>query len=71
MAAATKPVVKTATIATQIDMTWPEGTKLPKKCAVENHTAKVTKTSSSSQTSASQNDHIKLKISQSIFDQTT
>ena len=27
MAAATKPVVKTSTIATQTDMTWPEGTK--------------------------------------------
>ena len=40
-------------------MTWPEGTKQPKKCAVEKQTTKVTKTS------ASQNDPIKLKISQS------
>ena len=64
-AAATKPVVKTATTATQTEMTWPEGTKQPKKCAVENQITKVTKTSSSSQTGASQNDPIKLKISQS------
>ena len=63
--AATKPVVKTATVETQTEMTWPEGTKQPKKYAVEKHTTKVTKTSSSSQTSASQNDPIKLKISQS------
>ena len=64
-AAATKPVVKTATVETQTEMTWPKGTKQPKKCAVEKQTTKVTKTSSSSQTSASQNDPIKLKISQS------
>ena len=64
-AAATKPVVKTATVETQTEMTWPEGTKQPKKYAVEKQTNKVTKTSSSSQTSASQNDPIKLKISQS------
>ena len=64
-AAAIKPVVKTATVETQTEMTWPEGTKQPKKCAVEKQTPKVTKTSSSSQTSASQNDPIKLKISQS------
>ena len=35
-----------------------------KKCAVEKQTTKVNKTSASSQTSASQNDLIKLKISQ-------
>ena len=35
VAAATKPVVKTATIETQTEMTWPEGTKQPKKYAVE------------------------------------
>ena len=64
-AAATKPVVKTANVETQTEMTWPEGTKQPKKYAVEKQTSKVTKTSSSSQTSASQNDPIKLKISQS------
>ena len=64
-AAATKPVVKTATIATQTEMTWPEGTKQPKKCAVEKQTTKVNKPSASSQTSATQNDPIKLKISQS------
>ena len=46
-------------------MTWPDGSKQPKKCAVEKQTTKVTKTSSSSQTSASQNDPTKLKISQS------
>ena len=34
-AAATKPVVKTATVETQTEMTWPEGTKQPKKYAVE------------------------------------
>ena len=45
-------------------MTWPDGAKQPKKCAVEKQTTKVTKTSSSSRTSASQNDLIKLKISQ-------
>ena len=46
-------------------MTWPYDSKQPKKCAVEKQTTKVTKTSSSSQTSESQNDPIKLKISQS------
>ena len=64
-AAPTKPVVKTARVETQTEMTWPEGTKQPKKYAVEKQTTKVTKTSSSSQTSESQNDPIKLKISQS------
>ena len=64
-AAATKPVVKTATVETQTEMRWPDSSKQPKKCAVEKQTTKVTKTSSSSQTSASQNDPIKLKISQS------
>ena len=64
-AAATKPVVKTATVETQTKMTWPDGSKQLKKCAVEKQTTKVTKTSSSSQASASQNDPIKLKISQS------
>ena len=57
--------MKTATVEIQTEMTWPEGTKQPKKYAVEKQTTKVTKTSSSSQTSASQNDPIKLKISQS------
>ena len=64
-AAATKPVVKTVNAETQTEMTWPEGTKQPKKCAVEKQINKVNKTSASSQTSASQNDPIKLKISQS------
>ena len=64
-AVATKPVVKAANVETQTEMTWPEGTKQPKKYAVEKQTSKVTKTSSSSQTSASQNDPIKLKITQS------
>ena len=64
-AAATKLVVKTATVETQTEMTWPEGTKQLKKYAVEEQTTKVTKISSSSQTGASQNDPIKLKISQS------
>ena len=64
-AAATKPVGKTATLETQTEMTWPVGTKQPKKYAVENQTNKVTNTSSSSHTSASQNDPIKLKISRS------
>ena len=54
----------TVTVETQTEMTWPDGSKQPKKCAVEKKT-KVTKTSSSSQTSASQNDPIKFKISQS------
>ena len=63
VAAATKPVE--ATVETQTEMTLPEGTKQPKKYVVEKQTTKVTKTSSSSQTSASQNDPIKLKISQS------
>ena len=39
--------------------------KNQKDCAVEKQTTKVNKTSASSQTSASQNDPIKLKISQS------
>ena len=56
-AAATKPVVKT-------EMTWPEGTKQPKQCVVEKQINKVNETSASRQTSASQNDPIKLKISQ-------
>ena len=64
-AVATKPVVKTATVEIQTEMTWPDGSKQPKKCAVENQTSKVTKTSSSCQTSASQNDPIKLKLRQS------
>ena len=64
-AAATKPVVNTVNVETQTEMTWPEGTKQPKKCAVEKQINKVNKTSASSQTSASQNDPIKLKISQS------
>ena len=46
-------------------MSWPEGTKQTKKCAVEKQINKVNKTSASSQTRASQNDPIKLKISQS------
>ena len=46
-------------------MTWPDRAKQPKKCAVEKQTTKVNKISASSQTSASQNDPIKLKISQS------
>ena len=70
-ASATKPVVKTATVETQTEMTWPDGSKQSKKCALEKQTTKVNKTSASSQTSASQNDPIKVKISQSIFDQTT
>ena len=64
-AAATKPVVKTVNVETQTGMTWPEGTKQPKKCTVEKQINKVNKTSASMQTSASQNDPIKLKISQS------
>ena len=64
-AAATKPVEKTGNVETQTEMTWPEGTKQPKKCAVEKQTIQVTKTSASSQTSASQNDPIKFKISES------
>ena len=64
-AAATKPVVKTVNVETQTEMTWPEGTKQPKKCAVEKQIHKGNKTSASSQTTASQNDPIKLKISQS------
>ena len=64
-AAATKPVVKTVTAETQTEITWPDGSKQPRKYAVEQQTTKVTKTSSSSQTSASQNGPIKLKISQS------
>ena len=64
-AAATKPVVKTANVETQTKMTWPDGAKQQKKCAVEKQTTKVNKSSASSQTSASQNDPIKLKISQS------
>ena len=63
--AVTKPVVKTVNIETQTKKTWPESTKQPKKCAVEKQITKVKKTSASSQTSASQNDPIKLKISQS------
>ena len=64
-AAATKPVIKTANVETQTEMTWPEGTKQPKKCTVERQINKMNKTSALSQTSASQNDPIKLKISQS------
>ena len=32
-AAATKPVVKTVTVETQTEMTWPDDAKQPKKCA--------------------------------------
>ena len=64
-AAATKPVMKTVNVETQTVMTWLEGTKQPKKFTVEKQTTKVNKTSASSQTRPSQNDPIKLKISQS------
>ena len=57
-------MVKTVNVETQTEMTWPEGTKQPKKYAVEKQINKGNKTSVSSQTSASQNDPIKLKISQ-------
>ena len=50
-AAATKPVVKTANVETKTEMTWPDGTKQPKNCAVDKQTTKVNKTSASSQTS--------------------
>ena len=50
-AAATKFCGETATVETQTEMTWPDGSKKPKKCAVEKQTTKVIKT-------------IKLKISQ-------
>ena len=63
-AAATKPVVKTATVETKNRNDLARRHKTTKKYAVEKQTTKVTKTSSSSQTSASQNDPIKLKISQ-------
>ena len=39
-AAATKPVVKTVTVETQTEMTWPDCAKQPKKCAVEKQTTK-------------------------------
>ena len=55
-AAATKPVVETANIERQTEMPWPEGTKQPKKGAIEKQKTKVNKTSSLSQTIASQND---------------
>ena len=58
-------MVKTANVETQTEMKLPDGAKQPQKCAVEKQTTKVNKTSASSQTSASQNDPIKLKISQS------
>ena len=45
-AAATKPTVKT--VERRTEMTWPDGAKQPKKCAVEKQTTKATKTSSSS-----------------------
>ena len=64
-AAATKPVVKKMNVEPQTEMTWPQGTKQPKKCAVEKQINKRNKTSASSETSASQNDPIKVKISQS------
>ena len=64
-AAETKPAVKTVNVETQTEMTWPEGTKQPKKCTIEKQINKGNKTSASSKTSASQNDPIKLKISQS------
>ena len=51
VAAATKPVVKTENVETQTEMTWPDGAKQPKKCAVDKQTTKVNKTSALSQTS--------------------
>ena len=42
-AAATKPTVKTVTVETQTELTWPDGAKEPKKCAVQKQTTKVTK----------------------------
>ena len=38
---ATKPTVKTVTVETQAEMTWPDGIKQFKKCAVEKQTTKV------------------------------
>ena len=35
-AAATKPVVKTANVETQTEMTWPECTKQPKSVQLRN-----------------------------------
>ena len=46
VAVATKPTVKTVTLETQTEITWPDGAKQPKKCAVEKQTTKVTKISS-------------------------
>ena len=43
VAAATKSVVKTATVETQTEMTWPDGSK-QLKCAVQKQTTKVNKT---------------------------
>ena len=62
-AAAAKPTVKTTTVQTQTDMTWPENLKQPKKLAVEKQPPKVS--SASSQTNASQRDQTKVKTNPS------
>ena len=39
-AAATKPVVKTATVETQTEMTWPDSSKQPKNVKLKNRQLK-------------------------------
>ena len=65
LAATTKAVLKTATEETQTEMTWPNCSKQLKKCTVDRQTTKVNKPCALFQTRVSQNDTIKLKISQS------
>ena len=42
-AAATKPVVKTVTVETQTEMTWPDGLKQPKKWKISQSKVYLTK----------------------------
>ena len=65
-AAPTKPTIKTVSVETQTDVTWPNNVTKPQKCPVDKQTInKTTKTTTSSQTS--QKDQPKLTVNQSRF----
>ena len=63
-AAAAIPVVKTVNVERQIGNDLARRHKTTKQCAVEKQTTKVNTPNASSQTSASQNNPIKLKMGQ-------
>ena len=65
-AAPTKSTIKTVSVETQKDITWPNEANKPQKCPVDTlNTNKATKTNTSSQTS--NKDQTKLTVNQSRF----